>query len=561
MIARRLKPPVAQRIPKTDIVHGETRHDDYYWLREKERPAVTAYLKAENDYADALLRHTRPMQETLYREMLSRIRETDLSVPYPDRGYYYYYRTEEGKQYEIHCRKRGTLDAPEEVTLDLNALAAGKPFLSLGPYHISDDGRLLAYATDETGFREYTLYVKDLRTGELLADVIPKVGAVVWAADNHTLFYTTEDDAKRQYRLYRHILGQSEDTLVYEETDELFNLFARRTRSGVYILLASGSHTTTEVRYLRADAPQGTWKVLAPRMQDVEYDADHRGDLFYLRINDTGRNFRLISVPVADPRREACVEILPHRADVMFEDVDLFENHWVVSERHNGLPKIRLIEFDTGKTHDLSFSEPVYEAFVSTNREWKTRTLRYGYESLITPRSIFEYDMDTGTSTLLKQTEVLGGYNASGCASERLYAAAEDGTAIPISMVYRKGFGKNGPGPLLLTGYGAYGWPSPVIFSSLRLSLLDRGVAICIAHVRGGGELGKTWHDQGRMRHKINTFTDFIACAEFLTRKGCTTPDRLIIEGGSAGGLLMGTVVNMRPDLFCAAVVHVPLST
>lgn len=552
------RPPLATPVPKTDVVHGHTRQDNYYWLREKDRPEVLAYLKAENAYANRVLKPLAGLRKSLYREMVSRIKQTDLSVPYQDRGYYYYSRTEKGKQYEIHCRKKGSLEVKEEITLDLNLLAQGKPYLALGPYHVSDDGLLLAYATDETGFREYTLYVKDLSTGTLLPDIIEKVGAVVWAADNKTLFYTTEDETKRQYRLYRHQLGVLEDTLIYEETDELFSLFARRSRDKAYLYLASGSHTTAEVRYLRSDDPGGDWQLLLPRVHDVEYDVDHRQGRFYLRINDTGRNFRLIAAHMDDLHVDHWQEIVPLRAEIMLEDFDLFENHYVLSERRNGLPEIRVIRFDTGIESTIAFPEPVYDAYVSTNREWRTEKLRYGYESLITPRSVMEYDLLTEKSTLLKRMEVQGGFDAALYTSERLFATASDGSRIPVSIVYRREFNEKTPGPLLLTGYGAYGWPYPVTFSSIRLSLLDRGVAIAIAHIRGGGELGKQWHDEGRMAHKQNTFTDFIRVAEHLVAIGYTTPDRLIIEGGSAGGLLMGTVTNRRPDLFKAVVTHVP---
>lgn len=553
-----LVPPVAAKHPKSDTIHGDARQDDYFWLREKEKPEVTAYLEAENAYTDNIMAHTKAFQNDLYDEMLARIKETDLSVPYLDRGYYYYHRTEEGKQYEIYCRKKGSIESVEEVTLDLNELAEGKEYMSLGPYTVSDDNQLLAYATDETGFREYTLYIKDLRTGELLPDTIEKVGAVVWAADNRTIFYTTEDHTKRQYRLYRHTLGEPNDTLIYEEKDELFYLFARRARSGEYIFLSAGSHTTTEVWYLRADQPEGTWQTLAERIQDREYDADHREDAFYLRINDTGRNFRLVRTPIHNPAQEHWQEIVPHREEVMLEDVDVFSDHYVLYERRNGLPKIRIVGFENEESHTIPFSEPVYEVFSSINLVWETRKLRYNYQSLVTPNSVLEYNLDTRTSALLKQTEVLGGYDGSGYTSERLSTTVRDGVDVPISLVYKNGFQKNGQAPLLLIGYGSYGWSYPVTFSSLRLSLLDRGVAIGIAHVRGGGEMGKAWHDQGRMMHKMRSFTDFIDCAEVLIAQRYTSPQHLIIEGGSAGGLLMGAVTNMRPDLFKAVVSHVP---
>jgi len=557
-IFAQLAPPVAEKQPKLTTIHGETRQDDYFWLREKTNPKVKEYLDAENAYAEQILAPTKPLQEALYNEMLSRIKETDLSVPYRRGDYFYYTRTEQGKQYAIYCRKKGSLDAPEEITLDLNKMAEGKVFMGLGAYSVSDDGNLLAYSTDTTGFRVYNLNVKDLRTGLLLRDEASDVGSVVWAKDNQTLFYTTKDHAKRPYRLYRHTLGAPSDDLIYEEKDEMFSVYAWRTRSKAFIMMYLGSLTTTEVRYIPSDQPLAEWKIVAPRLHDREYDVDHHGDLFYLRVNDTGRNFRLVSAPISNPAKENWQEIIPHRSEVMLEGMDFFANHYVVYERRNGLPEIRITDIAGGKSHNIKFPEPVYAAFPSTNEEWNATSLRYNYQSLVTPSSIFDWDMNAQKSTLLKQTEVLGGYDPTQYVSERLYASAKDSARIPISLVYKKGMKKNGHAPLLLTGYGAYGASSSVNFSSNRLSLLNRGFVVAIAHIRGGGEMGKTWHDQGRMMHKMNTFTDFIAAGEFLIEQQYTAKDRLIIEGGSAGGLLMGAVTNMRPDLFKAVVSHVP---
>jgi len=551
-------PPLAAKQPKTTTIHGDTRQDDYFWLREKTDPEVAKYLEAENTFADQVLASTKPLQEALYKELLGRIKQTDLTVPYREGGYFYYSRTEEGKQYPIYCRKQGSLEAAEQITVDLNKLSEGQKFMALGAYTVSDGGDLLAYSTDSTGFREYTLRIKNLRTGELLPDRIEKTGSVVWAEDNETLFYTTEDHAKRPYRLYRHTLGASSDELVYEEKDELFRIFAWRTRSKNYVLLYSGSQTTTEMRYLPANQPTGEWKIIEPRRQDIEYDADHHGDRFYVRVNDTGRNFRLVSAPVSDPGTKNWKEIIPHRPEVMLEGIDFFANHYVLYERAKGLPEIRLTDLRTGKAHNIAFPEPTYAVFASTNREWNTSMFRYNYQSLVTPSSIYDYDMDSRKSTLLKQTEVLGGYDPAGYKSERLYAKAQDGTQIPISIVYSKNLKRNGRTPMLLNGYGSYGSSYSVGFSSNRLSLLDRGFAIAIAHIRGGGEMGKPWHDHGRMMNKMNTFTDFIASAEFLIDQKYTSKDRLIIEGGSAGGLLMGAVTNLRPDLFKAVISHVP---
>ncbi|MCI0605403.1 S9 family peptidase [bacterium] len=550
--------PLAATKPKAASIHGEQRVDPYYWLREKENPDVLNYLKSENAYADQILAHTKPLQEKLYNEMLSRIKETDLSVPFRYGDYFYYSRTEKGKQYPIHCRKKGSLEATEQVVLDLNVLAEGKTFMSLGAYEVSDDGNLLAFSTDSTGFRVYNLQIKDLSTGKILSDHAEDVGTVSWAADNKTLFYTTKDSAKRSYRLRRHVIGNEKSDLLFEEKDERFNVYGYRTRSKDYLFLLSGSLTTTEVRALKANDPVGEWKVILPRKSDREFIADHHGDSFYILVNDTGRNFRLVNAPVSDPQEKNWKEIVPHRADVMLENIELFANHYVLSQRKDGLPQIWVSNLETGRGHSVAFPEPAYSAFLSNNPEWNTSMVRYSYQSLVTPNSIFDYNMDSKESKLLKQYEVLGGYDSSQYASERLYATAKDGTRIPISVLYKKGFEKNGKAPLHLNAYGSYGSSYPVSFNSNRLSLLDRGFAIAIAHIRGGGEMGKSWHDRGRMMNKMNTFTDFIACAEYLIQNKFTSGDGLIIEGGSAGGLLMGVVTNLRPDLFKAVVSHVP---
>jgi oligopeptidase B len=555
------RPPVARSIPKVDIVHGDRRVDDYFWLRDKDDPEVAAYLEAENAYADAVLKPTTRFQAALYREMLARIQETDLSVPYRDGGYFYYSRTEEGKQYPILCRKKGSLQAPEEVTLDLNVLAEGHPFFSLGAYLVSDDGSLLAYSTDVTGFREYTLHVKDLRTGEVLPERIEKTGSVAWAGDGRTLFYTVEDAAKRPHRLYRHVVGtgaSGSHALVYEEGDELFRVFAGRSHSRAFVFLVAASHTTTEVRYLPSGRPEGVWKTVAPREHEHEYDVEHHSDRFFIRTNDQGRNFRLAWAPVEDPRRENWKEVVPHRSDVMLEGLEVFRDHYVLQARVQGLPRLRVTSLRDGATHDIAFPEPAYSAFPDHNPEFDTHVFRYTYQSLVTPSSVFDYDMETRRSALLKEQPVRGGYDRGQYHSERLFASAPDGVPVPISVVYRKGLKRDGSHPMHLTGYGAYGFPFPIGFSSNRLSLLDRGFVFAIAHARGGGELGKTWHDDGRMLKKRNTLTDFIAVAEHLMGEGYTSRERLVVEGGSAGGLLMGAVANMRPELFKVIVSKVP---
>ena len=553
-------PPVAKKAPKTTEINGRTMVDNYYWLRDKKNPEVKAYLEAENAYTDAVMKPTEGLQKKLYEEMLSRIKETDIEVPYKEGDYFYYSRTEAGKQYQIHCRKKGGLDAPEEVVLDVNEMAKGQKFMSLGAYNVSDDGNLLAYTTDNTGFRQYSLAVKDLRTGKLLPDHAERVGSVVWANDNKTIFYTVEDDTtKRQYQVYRHTAGTSgSDKLAYEEKDEKFDVYAAKTRSKAYIVLFSASHTTSEARYLPAGEPAAEWKVMQPRKQGVEYYPDHNGNFFYIRVNDTGRNFRLVKAPVTDPRSQNWQEVVPHRANVMLEDTDFFKNYYVLSERENGLPQIRVTDLRSGESRRIEFPEPAYASYGYTNREYDTSKFRYGYQSFITPRSVFEYDMVSGKSTLLKQKEVPGGYDRTRYQVQQIYATASDGVKIPISVVYLKGAKLDGKGPLYLTGYGSYGYSIDIGFNSDLFSMVDRGVVAAVAHIRGGGEMGKAWHDDGRMMHKKNTFTDFVASAEYLVAQGYGSKNRLAIEGRSAGGLLMGAVLNMRPDLFHAALVGVP---
>ncbi|HET7293631.1 MAG TPA: S9 family peptidase [Vicinamibacteria bacterium] len=553
------EPPVAKRVPKVEEIHGERRTDDYYWLRDKADPDVKTYLEAENAYTAAVMKPTEAFQQQLYEEMLARIQETDMGVPWRKGRFFYYSRTEQGKQYPIYCRKAGSLEAAEEVVLDVNALAEGKPFMAIGAFALSDDANLLAYTTDETGFRQYTLHVKDLRTGAPLPPTVERVTSVAWAKDDATLFYSVEDEGtKRSYRLFRHRLGSEAHELVYEEPDEAFNVGVGRTRSGGFLVLGAGSHTTSEFRVLPADEPDGAFRLVAPRLPEQEYDLDHRGDVFWIRTNDRGRNFRLVTAPVADPRRENWKELVPHRDDVMIEGVDLFKDHAVVFEREGGLTQLRVMDLHSGASHRIAFPEPAYSASPGQNEEWEQTVYRYVYESFITPRSVLDYDMDARTATLLKEQPVLGGYDRTRYAVERVHATAPDGVKVPISLVYGKDLVRDGRAPLYLSGYGAYGIPNWVTFTSNRFSLVDRGVVVAIAHVRGGGEMGKPWHDDGRMKKKRNTFTDFIAAAEHLLAEKYGSRERLVIQGGSAGGLLMGAVTEMRPDLFRAVVSKVP---
>jgi oligopeptidase B len=553
-------PPVAKKEPKITEINGHKLVDNYYWLRDKKNPDVRAYLEAENVYTDAVMKPTEPLQKKLYDEMLGRIKETDVEVPYKDGGYFYYSRTEAGKQYPIRCRKKGSLDAPEEVLLDVNELAKGQAFMSLAAFDVSDDGNLLAYTTDNTGFRQYTLAVKDLRTGKMLVDHVERVDSVDWANDNKTIFYTVEDEvSKRSNQMFRHTVGTSgADTLVYEEKDEKFGIYTGKSRSKAFLFLFSGSHTTSEARYIPADQPMAEWKLMEPRKQDVQYYPDHNGNFFYIRVNDTGRNFRLVKAPIADPGSKNWQEVVPQRADVMLDDTDFFKNYFISREREKGLPQLRVTDLQSGKSRRIEFPEPAYVCFPYANLEYDTTKFRYSYQSFITPQSIFEYDVSDGTSTLLKQQEIPGGYDRTRYQVEQIYATASDGVKVPISVVRLKSASLDGKGPIYLTGYGSYGVSSDIRFNSSIFSMVDRGVVVAVAHMRGGGEMGKAWHDDGRMMHKKNTFTDFIASAEFLVAQGYGSKERLVIEGRSAGGLLMGAVLNMRPDLFHAALVGVP---
>jgi oligopeptidase B len=554
-------PPVAAKHPTILSKHGDKRVDGYYWLRHNQDPAVLDYLKAENAYAEAVTKPLQPFADTLYREMVGRIQETDLSVPYRLRGWLYYSRTEAGKQYPILCRKSAAdgETAPEHILLDVNKLAEGKPFMAIGAVALSEDDRLYAFTTDITGFRQYTMRIKDLHTGRLLQVRRQRVTSVAWAADNKTLFYTTEDKVtKRSNQLWKHVLGQKRDTLIYEEKDERFRVHVHCTRSRAYLLLSSSSHTASEARYLPTSRSNGRWRLVLKRRANIEYDVDHHGDRFYLRINDTGRNFRLVSTPIAYLKPEHWQEIVPHRTDVMLEDIDLFQHYRVLHERDKGLAQLVITDLDSDATHRIAFDEPVYSLSGEANPEWETRTFRYVYESMTTPDTVYDYNMATRERLLRKRRPVLGDFDPVHYVTERRTARAQDGTEVPVSLVHRKGIRRDGSAPLWLEGYGAYGYPNDVYFSSNRLSLLDRDVIYAVAHIRGGGDLGKAWHDAGRMLNKLHTFTDFIAVAETLIRERYTSSDRLAISGGSAGGLLMGAVTNMRPDLCKVVLTQVP---
>jgi protease II len=659
------------------VVHGDRRVDHYAWLRKKDDPRVIAYLEDENRYADACMKSTAELQEKLYQEMLGRILQTDLTVPYVLRGYSYYTRTEEGKQYGIYCRRRergGTEpDANEEladeqwqadreeVLLDLNVLAEGHEFLGLGVFEVSDNNRLLAYGVDTTGYRQYTLQVKDIASGNLLPFRAERVTSAAWASDSRTLFYVVEDEVtKRSWQLYRHVFGTEEaaesakqevahsfgamavrgreseerfvapqtplgmtgdregppfaidgalteaqeretevvagvgplpldvapdggnasahaagapgDELLYEEKDERFRIDVERSRSCAYLFLVSNSHTASEIRFLSADRPEAEWQLIEPRQEDHEYYVDHHpggsadpaGGVFFIRTNSGGRTYRLMTAPAHSPGRERWHQVIPNRPGVMLAACEVFRTHLVLFEREDGLPYLRIVDLTRqaptalAASRRIEFAEPAYNAAFGANPEFDTGHVRYSYESFVTPRSVFDYEFQTGERILRKQQPVLGGYEPTRYKSERLHAVAQDGTRIPLSVVYRRDIPLDGTAPMLLYAYGSYGLSMPVAFNSNRLSLLDRGMIYAIAHIRGGGELGKPWHDAGRMHHKMNTFTDFIAAAEFFVQHEYTSSDRLAIEGGSAGGLLMGAASNLRPDLFHVVVSHVP---
>ena len=555
-------PHVAAKKPKTFENFGDKRVDDYFWLRDKTVPEVTDYLKAENVYTDAFMKPHEAFRETLYKDMLSRIKETDENVPYQKGDYWYYSRTEMGKQYSIYARKKGALTATEEVILDLNELAKGKPFLGLGSFSVSPNGKLLAYSLDITGFQQYTLYVKDLESGKALADKAERVTSVAWANDNKTLFYVTEDETtKRSDRLFRHVIGDKAVEL-FNEKDELYGISVDSTRDMAYIILDSASSETSEQYLLDANKPQGTFTSYLKRKENIKYSIDHHGKDFYIVTNDKGRNYRLVVAPASGLANNAdkknWKELIPHRKDVKLDGVDMFKDFFVAIEKTAGLPQLRVFDIKSKKPHNITFPEAAFEASPGQNAEFDAKLYRFNYGSLVTPDSVFDYDVVTRQRTLKKQQPVLGGYDTKDYQSERVMVTTADGTKVPMSLVYKKSLKKNGPQPTLLYAYGSYGISMPLAFRSSRLALLDRGMIFAIAHIRGGGEMGKQWHDDGKMMKKMNTFTDFIDAAKYLIDKKYTQPSQLVIQGGSAGGLLMGAVTNMRPDLFKAVVSQVP---
>jgi oligopeptidase B len=560
--AAQAEPPVARAVPRVHTIHGETRIDEYHWMRDREDPEVLAHLEAENRYTDSVMRHTEGLQELLYQEMRGRIKEADLSVPERLDGWLYYTRTETGRQYPIFCRRVDEEGSSEEVLLDLNALAAGHGYFRMGAFEVSPDHRLLAYSVDTSGAESFTIFLKDLATGGLLAETIERTSpGVAWANDSRTLFYIVLDDARRPSRLYRHRAGTNPvgDVLVHFEPDESFFLDINRSRSRRFLVLDLASHSTTEVRYASADRPDDPFRVIEPRRPGIEYGITHHGDRFYIVTNDEATNFRLVSAPVDDPGRANWTPVLPYRPEIKLDAAEAFAGHLVIWEREDGLRRLRVLEPATGTEHLVHFPEPVYSVRGHENPEYDSTVFRFSYTSLVTPNSVVDYDMVARTWTVRKQTEVLGGYDRSRYGSERSFAVAPDGTRVPVSLVYRSPLERDGRRPLLLQAYGSYGYSFDPGFSSNLLSLLDRGFVVAIAHVRGGEEMGRAWYEGGKLLNKRNTFTDFIAAAEHLVAEGITSPDRLAINGGSAGGLLMGAVTNLRPDLFLGVLAVVPL--
>lgn len=562
--------PVAPKTPKDVTVHGDTRIDDYFWMRQRDDPRLLPHLKAENAHADAWLAPHRGLQKTLYDEMLARIQQADEAVPWRQGRWWYSTRTKDGAAYPVHIRRaavgperRFDPAAPEQVLFDLNRMAEGKQYLSLALQEVSPDGRRVAYATDETGGRDYVLRVRDIASGQDLDWKVPEVSSAAWAADNRTLFYVTMDAAKRSHQLWRAVPGgKSAPVLVHTEADARFDIFVRSTRDGRWLVLHTGSKDESDSRVLDARQPTGAWRTVLPRRPGVVYDLDHRAGRFYLRINDTGPDFRLVSVDARAPQRGTPAELIAAAPGLMLERVDVFRHHLVVTERRNGLHALRVRDLRRGTAaaaeHLVQFDEAAYSVEARQNAEFDTTSFRFAYESMVTPATVYDYQLDSRERVLRKRQPVLGSYDPARYATERISASAPDGTAVPVSLVWRRDLRRPGPQPLLLYGYGSYGAPTDPFFSSPQLSLLDRGVVFAIAHIRGGGELGRSWYQAGKMERKQNTFSDFIASAETLIARGFTSPAQLAITGGSAGGLLMGAVVNQRPELFRAVVSEVP---
>ncbi|MCF8224848.1 MAG: S9 family peptidase [Bacteroidales bacterium] len=557
-----MNPPVAEKKPKELTIHGDTRVDNYYWLRERDNPEVIAYLESENAYREAMMKETEELQENLYEEIVGRIKQTDESVPYRKNGYYYYTRYEEGKEYPIYCRKKESMESEEEIMLDVNEMAKGYAYYAAVGLSVSPDNRYLSFGVDTISRRKYTIHIKDLETGKILDDEIAvTTGGSTWANDNKTIFYTRKDEQTlRSKAIYTHSLGNSsgDDLLVYNEDDETFSTYVYKTKSEKYIVIGSSSTLTNEYRVVSADHPDREFRVIQPRTRGLEYSVSHFGDHFYIVTNLDAKNFRLMKTPVNRTTKDNWIEVIPHREDVMLEGIELFSNYMVIDERKDGLSQLRIIHMKDGSEHYMEFWEEVYTAGISYNPEFDTDLLRFSYTSLTTPYSTFDYNMVSREKELLKQQEVLGDFEPENYEARRIYATASDGAKVPVSLVYRKGLELNGKNPAMIYGYGSYGATMDPRFSSVRLSLLDRGFVYAIAHIRGGQIYGREWYEDGKLLNKINTFTDFNSCAEALINEGYTNPDRLYAMGGSAGGLLMGAVINLRPELYNGVIAAVP---
>jgi oligopeptidase B len=554
--------PIAKRIPKELTIHNDTRIDEYYWMNERENPDVVAYLNEENAYTAATMASHKDLEETIYQEIIGRIAPTDMSVPYFDNGYWYFTRFEEGKEYPIYSRKKVSLEAAEEILLDVNILAEGHAYFQVGGMSISPDNQWLVYGVDKVSRRQYTLHFKNLITGETLDKTIPNTtGGATWANDSQHLFYTWKDKTTlRSCRVFRHNIQNKSNasTLVFEELDETFICSAGKSKSRNYILIGSYSTVSTEFLYLDANNPKGKFEVIEPRRRDHEYSVEHYGDAFYIVSNWEAKNFRLLKTPVTATTQENWQEVIAHREDVLLESIEIFKDFLVLSERAKGITQLRVKAWSGDADYYISLGEEAFCIYPSVNPEFDTTTLRFGYTSMCVPNSVYDYDMLSQKETLLKQQIIVGGYESSDYQSERLFATADDGTKIPISLVYKKGLTQNGKNPTLLYAYGSYGHSMDPYFSQSRLSLLDRGWVFAIAHIRGGQEMGRYWYEEGKLLQKKNTFTDFIACAATLIAEKYTDNQHLAAMGGSAGGLLMGAVMNLRPDLFKAIVAAVP---
>ncbi len=554
-------PPVAAIQPHELKAFGETRVDNYFWLRERENPEVIAYLEAENSYLKEVLADTEPLQEKLFEEMKGRIKKDDTTVPYLRNGYWYYTRFEKGGEYALHCRRHDGNDS-EQVMLNGNTLSPDDGYFSLRAVKVSPDSRLVVYGIDTEGRRFYTLRFMDLDTGRVFDDVIADVtGNVAWALDNKTLFYCRQDaETLRSYQIWRHELGTdvAGDVLVHEETDETFDVSVHRSKSDRYLFISSSQTLSTEFRILEADNPKGEFRLFEPRSRDHEYDIEHQGDRFVILTNRGAKNFRLMECPLDQTKVENWQEVIGHRDDVYLEDVEVFDQWLVVTERFDGLSHLKVLPLDGSEPHHLEFDDPTWSVWLDSNVDMQLAVLRFGYSSLTTPDSVFDYDLSAHTRKLLKQDEVLGGFDSTKYQAEYLQVPARDGTLVPVSLVYRKGFERNGQSPLLLYAYGSYGYSMDADFRSTRLSLLDRGFVYAIAHVRGGEEKGRAWYEDGKLLKKKNTFTDFVDCGRHLAAEQYTSCDRLFAMGGSAGGLLVGAIMNMAPETWRGVIAQVP---